>query len=293
MSARWAKGFWLGKRFSSEEHVTGTTEGLVAIAGAVREHPEVVWDSKLFDGLVGVPLDPLGKNYIGQGGAAEDSEPQERVADLPRVVVPRESEDPFLKARNLKLTRAYFERYGWTEGCRKCIAMQVGDNFNPELGHNLACRFRIEGKFQDDPVFSKRLEAARLRKEEYLAKRVEAADEDPKRQRKAVADELQPSPASGSEERVPEGVDVQRSGDAVAEGGIPRVGHEQRARLRVSQMFLAQWTFPFRMWMTPLCYQSQGCLDQREHRRQPQPRHRHHPLCPQTPLFVVGEVSHR
>ena len=40
MSARWAKGIWLGKRFTTEEHIIGTVEGLVAIAGAVREHPD-------------------------------------------------------------------------------------------------------------------------------------------------------------------------------------------------------------------------------------------------------------
>ena len=83
MSARWAKGMWLGKRFTSEEHLIAMTGGLVAVSEAVRDHPEVVWDSQLFDGVVGVPWDPLAK---GRGNEA--SEPRERVDDLPRVVIP-------------------------------------------------------------------------------------------------------------------------------------------------------------------------------------------------------------
>ena len=85
MGPRWAKGIWIGKKFSTEEHVIGTVEGLVAIAGAVREHPETKWDSTLFDGLIGVPWDPVAKNR----GPEELDEPKDRVADLPRVVIAR------------------------------------------------------------------------------------------------------------------------------------------------------------------------------------------------------------
>ena len=113
MSARWAKGMWLGKRFTSEEHLIATTSGLVAVSGAVRDHPEVVWDSQLFDGVVGVPWDPLAK---GRGNEA--SVPHERVDDLPRVVVPRSSEDGIPKARNVTLDRPYFDKFGFTRGCR-------------------------------------------------------------------------------------------------------------------------------------------------------------------------------
>ena len=53
MSARWAKCIWLGKRFVSEEHLIGIAGGAVVRSGAVKPHPEIEWDSKLFDGIVG------------------------------------------------------------------------------------------------------------------------------------------------------------------------------------------------------------------------------------------------
>ena len=84
---------------------------MIATTGGVRDHPEVVWDSRLFDGVVGVPWDPLAK---GRGNDA--SEPHERVADLPRVVVPRSSDDGIPKARNVVLDRSYFDKFGFTHG---------------------------------------------------------------------------------------------------------------------------------------------------------------------------------
>ena len=62
MSARLEKGIWLGKRSATEEHVVGTMSGAVLRSGAVKAHPEVQFDSALFDGLKGSPLDPLGEN---------------------------------------------------------------------------------------------------------------------------------------------------------------------------------------------------------------------------------------
>ena len=102
MSAGWKKGIWLGKRFTTEEHLIATTDGLVAMSGAVREHPGVTWDSKMFDSVVGVPWDPLAKNR-GQ----DASERHERVADLPRVLVTRGNEEIPL-VRNFALTKIIF-----------------------------------------------------------------------------------------------------------------------------------------------------------------------------------------
>ena len=61
MEPRWAKGLWLGKRFSTEEHVVATAEGVVIRSSAVRPHPELEYDSYLFDRLIGLPWDPTGK----------------------------------------------------------------------------------------------------------------------------------------------------------------------------------------------------------------------------------------
>ena len=107
MSPRWARGLWLGKRFTSEEHLIATADGLVALSGDVRDHPDIVWGSQLFDRVIGVPWDPLAKSR------GEDSaEPRERNADLPRVIVSRGEDDPLPKARNVIRDRSYFDQFG-------------------------------------------------------------------------------------------------------------------------------------------------------------------------------------
>ena len=166
MSARWAKGIWLGKRFSSEEHLIGLADGSVVRSGAVKPHPEVEWDSGLFDGIKGAPWDPL-----GDGVRAEYARAGVRDGDLPSVVVPRGAEDPVPPVRSMPITHAMCLRYGYTLGCRKCDALQSGDYSQPSLGHNPVCRARMEAKVADDPEEAFRLDRARGRREEYIARR--------------------------------------------------------------------------------------------------------------------------
>ena len=52
--------------------------------------------------------------------------------------------------------------------------MHSGDPSQPTLGHSLACRLRVEGLLRNDPKYRNKVEGARLRQDEYLARRVEA-----------------------------------------------------------------------------------------------------------------------
>ena len=226
MGARWMKGIWLGKRFTTEEHILATTEGLVAVAGAVRAHPEVTWDSQLFDGVIGVPWDPLAKNR-----GKEPEEQKERIADLPRVVVPRRDEGDIPRARNLALTSQYFEKYGWSPECRKCQMMQNGDSSQPTLGHSLACRLRIEGLLRSDPKYRNKVENARLRQDEYLAKRIEAGDQSAK-QARIEPEALHEGPKGKSEVRIEEKDDEEMRPDQ-SEGGAAPATIPSRTHSRV------------------------------------------------------------
>ena len=62
MEPRWMKGLWLGKRFGSEEHIVSTPEGNVIRSCAVKPHPEIQWDTELFDALKGSPWNPQGQD---------------------------------------------------------------------------------------------------------------------------------------------------------------------------------------------------------------------------------------
>ena len=55
------------------------------------------------------------------------------------------------------------------------------ERYRPETlfhhrAHNQECRARIEAEMANDPELNKRLENARMRQDEYCAKRVEEAD---------------------------------------------------------------------------------------------------------------------
>ena len=121
MSARWEKGIWLGKRFTSEEHILGTADGMIVRSAAVKAHPEVEWDSGLFDLVKGSPWDPEGKH-----GDRPSQEAPEHVEDLPRVVVPRGADDPVPVPRRALISRDMLDRFGFTPGCLKCKDIESG-----------------------------------------------------------------------------------------------------------------------------------------------------------------------
>ena len=224
--ARWMKEIWLGKRFTKEEHILATSDGLVAVAGAVRVHPEVTWDSQFFDGMIGVPWDPLAKNR-----GKELEEQKERIADLPRVVVPRRYEGDISRARNWSLTSEYFEKFGWSQDCRKCQLMQNGDPSQTTLGHSLACRLRVEGLLRSDPKYRDKVESARLRQDEYLAKRIEAGDQSAK-QARIEPEELHEGPKGKSEVRFEDKDDEDMRPDQ-SEGGPAPATVSSRTHSRV------------------------------------------------------------
>jgi hypothetical protein len=104
MQARWLKGIWLGKRFGTEEHLIGTTEGTIVRSAAVKPHPEIAWDSELFDAIRGTPWNPTCRPVAGE------VVPEAQVPPLPRVVIPR-SELEVPEPRRAKITRACIRRF--------------------------------------------------------------------------------------------------------------------------------------------------------------------------------------
>ena len=78
-----------------------------------------------------------------------------------------------VKARATPIQRRFLEKYGYTEGCSKCRAIQRQDETQPTLAHNAACRARIEELLKNDPEFKDKIEAQEERKGRSAAKEVE------------------------------------------------------------------------------------------------------------------------
>ena len=173
----------------------------------------------LFDELVGRPSDPSGK-WDGAG-------------ELPRGVIPEMSRVPVgrpdpptepIKVRSTPIQRKYLEKYGFTEGCSKCRAIQRQDETQPTLAHNAACRARIEELLKKDPEFKDKIEAQESRKDRYVAQEVERGD-----QHKASAPEpAMPQPGPSQEGNVQEEDDIPEAEEAEEQGVVRGSGERPR-----------------------------------------------------------------
>lgn len=59
MRERWLEGFWLGKTFTSDEHLVMNMEGRVFRSRAAREMPKK-FTLEMFHNLTCTPHDPTG-----------------------------------------------------------------------------------------------------------------------------------------------------------------------------------------------------------------------------------------
>ena len=118
----------------------------------------------MIDAMIGTPQNP-------SGAEAEDV-----LREVPRVPRPR-PEEPVNRppVRQVILHRSYLERFGFSDGCPKCRSMIRGEESS--RGHVESCRKRIEAKMAEDPELRKRLDAARLRADHFLAGEVDKGDD--------------------------------------------------------------------------------------------------------------------
>ena len=75
----------------------------------------------------------------------------------------------------MKITAEMLERYGYSDGCHRCRALQRG-HMEATVAHTKDCRKRIEAEAVKDPVYQERLQKAVDRKTRFLADEVERAD---------------------------------------------------------------------------------------------------------------------
>ena len=134
MQPRWVSGIWLGKRWGSDEHIVTLPDGRVVRARNVKPSAEG-FNRELFDAIIGRPCDPSGSWDVA--------------GEMPKGVIPSMSRVPAgrpdsptepAKVRATPIMRKYLEKYGFTEGCSKCRMIERGDNSQPGLAHNAACR---------------------------------------------------------------------------------------------------------------------------------------------------------
>ena len=172
MNARWFKGVWLGKSPKSDEHYVGDAEGVHRVR-SVRPVPvPETWNLELVDAIReraggfkdqdSAPGDSDGPQVI----PAPEPRAEEKMPDTPMA-------DPV--PRSIHIQKQHLDRWGYSEGCPKCMGMLEKRRNDPDLRHSAACRSRVYGKMKEDPEWKERFEQKEQRKREYLHKE---ADDD-------------------------------------------------------------------------------------------------------------------
>ena len=177
------------------------------------------FDKAVFEGVRGTPNNP---------GAVEEGD---IFRDVPRAPVERLQEPVSAPvARRVIIHRSYLERFGFTEGCRKCRDILRGEESLSALGHSSACRARIEAHMEQDDVLRGRLHAAQIRQDQYLAGEVE----------QGASRSVPATPRGGVEEKPQEESSVEKTAveeeDLLPEIGSG-IGEEPQDEDEVAELF--------------------------------------------------------
>ena len=140
---------------------------------------------------------------------------QEQV-ERPGRFAEQERENPYGEPvpRSLRITAELLEEFGLTKGCPKCEAIKRKASHT--VHHSRECRERIESRIKESGKHAGRLADAEQRKTQFLARRVEAAEQSQQEKLDRLCDEIlqdDPSehekPASSAHEpRIERGEDL-------------------------------------------------------------------------------------
>ena len=160
MMERWLPGVWLGKRFTTDEHVVGLENGKVVRTRSVRQKPvEDMWKMEEINQVKGQPWDP--SLTLTYEKLAEERYPK---AMEPGAVV---EEDVQVKPRPHAIMKSDLKKAGgYTPGCVKCKAMREGNPNSVHLTHSDVCRARIAAALAEDEKFKMKMSKGIKRKQE-------------------------------------------------------------------------------------------------------------------------------
>lgn len=193
LTDRWLPGVWLGKRFASDEHLVALRDsGRVFRCRSIQALGRAALESELLE-VVGRPCNPAGTIDSSLNA------PPRRADDR---AIPPDQEPISIQPRNLYITDAVLEKFGLTEGCKKCRLIGARRN-HKGIGHSAECRARLEELILNDPVMNVRLQEAEARKTRYLAEEVERSV------RHVVRREVAPASSASSTKRTLEPGDLE------------------------------------------------------------------------------------
>ena len=143
LEGRWAQGVWLGRRWGSPVSRV-YSQGEVVDARAVQRVPLAErWCAATLGAIRATPW------CVRPCPLVADAPPLVLQPVPPDVVPPPPPrEPPEYRPRNVYITRADLERWGFTAGCRRCTLVRQGHRAQG-IHHTRECRIRIEQALRD------------------------------------------------------------------------------------------------------------------------------------------------
>ena len=143
------------------------SDGRVIRARAVHPRPETVKITR--ESLNNIKVGPWNPSEVITQDSAGKPAPMGEVTQPPQAMEP--------VPRSLRITEELLQRFNYTNGCPKCEAMK--------RDHSNACRQRVESEAKQDDILSKKLAEAEERKNQFLARQIQASDQSRVEEKKA------------------------------------------------------------------------------------------------------------
>ena len=158
------EGIFLGRSSGADEAIVLTPAGDVARARSVTPRHEGTQVTK--EMLMNVKIAPWeGLGPISHNQDLPWTGPEARAPE--RDGASAEAPIP----RDVRFDEDLVKRYGLTEGCPKCAAIQQGDT-RPGARHSQTCREKVKEAMKGDPAHAGRLHGAEERRNEWLGERL-------------------------------------------------------------------------------------------------------------------------
>jgi len=152
----WHLGIWLGHARESNEHVIGTSLGVIRAHSIKRQEPSKQWNADAIRTVVGSPQQP-DPNRASYKIPLKVNFDEPNAEDNPTPTAPVPSE-PHI--RRTAITAEMLKEYGYTEGCYGCQSKAAGLDARR---HSEACRARIWEAMEANETHRRRKEAQQKR----------------------------------------------------------------------------------------------------------------------------------
>ncbi len=182
LQARWSRGIMLGYSRFSNEYRVWDGHRVIKARTIQRMKRDLRWHK---EGLEKISMDVHGSQAV--------VERPDRFQELAEVPPPR-AEEANRAPQNIAIRQADWIRHGSSQGCPKCTHADDHGWGHKSGPHSPACVERFKKLLTESEKGRRRIEEAETRQNQWMAKKVQEADEKPREAPNVIPQEFEPQP---------------------------------------------------------------------------------------------------